>query len=179
MTIRKFIKLTQDVILERSQGSLSLQEAAFRINPTVAGYPFSGPAHPMIYKIADLAFDIAENYRSEKENSSDWNLLVKTLQHYVSGNWDETVWLLTVMYGEYSDKTLYHSYSIVISRQNGKTLITAASKELRLAIRELLPKVNQKQTDARYLQNLVLFLPKSIKGLKLINHTCYEYLSGF
>lgn len=176
MTVQEFIKLTEDLILQHDKGALSLQEAASQINPTVANYPFDGPAHPMILKVADLAFDIAENYRSEKEDNLDWDLLKQTLQNYVSGAWEQTCWILTAMYGRYTNKILNHSYSIVINRQNGKTLITTASEELRLAVNKLLPKVNEAQTDERYLQNLVLFLPNKVNGLNLINYTCQEYL---
>ena len=178
MTVEKFIKLTEGLILKHDIGHLSLQEVASKINPTVAEYPFNGPAHPMVFKVADLAFDIAENYRSEEEDNSDWALLKQTLQNYVSGEWEQTCWILTAIYGHYTNNNLNHSYSIVINRQNGKTLITTASKELRLTVNKLLPRVNKYQTDERYLQNLVLFLPKSVKGLKLVNYTCQEYLTN-
>ena len=178
MTVEEFIKLTEDLISEYDKGHLSLQEVASQINPTAAEYLFKGPAHPMVFKVADIAFDIAENYRSEKEDNSDRALLKQTLQNYVSGEWEQTCWILTAMYsGHHTKKNLGHSYSIVIKRRNGKTLITTASKELKLTVSKLLPRVNKDQTDERYLQNLVLFLPKLINGLKLENYTCQEYLT--
>jgi len=176
MTVQEFVKHTEDLIAEHDKGALSLNEAALQINPTKADYPFDDPAHPMVFKVADLAFDIAENYRSEEEDNSDWNLLKQTLQNYVRGDWEQTCWILTAMYGQYTKKALNHSYSIVINRQNGKTLITTASEELKLAVNKLLPRVNENQTDERYLRNLALFLPDEVNRLNLINYACSEYL---
>ncbi len=72
-----------------------------QINPNLAKYPFKGPAHPMIFKVADIAFDIAENYRY-KEDNPDLTLLKQAIQNYVSGDWGPTYWILTVMNGQYT-----------------------------------------------------------------------------
>ena len=93
----------------------------------------------MIFKVADIAFDIAENYRY-KEDNPDLTLLKQAIQNYVSGDWGPTYWILTVMNGQYTKMNLNYSYSIAISWQNGKIRITSASKELSLVINKLTTK---------------------------------------
>ncbi len=131
----------------------------------------------MVYKVADLAFDIAEDYRSEKDDKADWALLTKTLNSYIAGDWEPTCWILSAMYGEYSDKILTHSYSVSVRRQNGKTLIETASKELESAIGKVIDELNADQTDERYLQNLAKFMPESSGRYKLANVGVAEYLT--
>ena len=176
MTVEQFIEHCQAVIIGYKAGKLSLNSAAAKINASVFEYPFEGPAHPMVYKVADLAFDIAEDYRSEKDDKADWALLTKTLNSYITGDWEPTCWILSAMYGEYSDQKLTHSYSVSVRRQNGETLVETASEELKNAFTEVIGKLNVDQTDERYLQNLAKLTLTKIGKYKLANVEVAEYL---
>lgn len=177
MNIEQFIEHCQIVVSEYKVGKSSLNTAAAKINASVFEYPFEGPAHPMVYKVADLAFDIAEDYRSEKDDKADWAALTKTLNNYITGNWEPTCWILSAMYGEYYDEKLTHSYGVAIRRQNGETLIETASEELKDTITKLINKLNKEQTDERYLQNLAKLVPVTIGKYKLASVEVAEYLT--
>jgi hypothetical protein len=177
MNVEQFIEHCQTVTTEYKAGKLSLNTAAAKINASVFEYPFEGPAHPMVYKVADLAFDIAEDYRSEKDDKADWALLTGTLNKYIIGNWEPTCWMLGAMYGEYSGQKLTHSYSVSVRRQNGKTLVETASKELNNVATKLSGTLNVEQTDERYLQNLAKLIPEKVSKYKLANVEVAEYLT--
>lgn len=70
-TSDEFVELCNGAIEKHNSGKLSLYQAAREINSDPRSYPIKGRAHPMLYKIADLAFDISEDYRSEKEDKAD------------------------------------------------------------------------------------------------------------
>ena len=177
MILKQFIRHCQTVIADYDAGKLSLNGAAAKINTSPFEYPFKGPAHPMVYKVADLAFDIAEDYRSEKDDKLDWILLTKALNSYIAGDWEPTCWILSAMYGEYSGQKLTHSYSLSVRRQNGKTLVETASEELKNAVTEVIGKLNVEQTDERYLQNLAKLTPKKLGKYRLASVEVAEYLT--
>lgn len=177
LTIEQFIRLSQEVIIECKAGTLSLHSAAAKINASPFEYPFEGPAHPMMYKVADLAFQIAEAYRSEIADNTDWVLLTDTLHKFISGNWEPTCWILSAIYGEYDSGKLVLSYSAAIRRQNGETIIQTSSDKLKVAINRVVAEVNVKQTDERFLQNLILFMPDNTGTLKLASVHVEEYLT--
>lgn len=176
ITVKQFIEQCQEVVSDYESGKQSLNNAAAKINASVFEYPFEGPAHPMIYKVADLAFDIAEDYRSEKDDKFDWAILTKTLSNYITGSWESTCWILSAMYGEYSDDKLMHSYSVAVRRQNGGTIIETASEDLKNTIIKTINELNKGQTDERYLQNLAKIAPGAIGKYKLASVEVAEYL---
>lgn len=173
----EFIRQCQGVISEHEAGKQSLNDAAAKINASPYDYPFEGPAHPMVCKVADLAFDIAEEYRSEKDDKADWTVLTKTLNNYVTGNWEPTCWILSAMYGEYEQNKLTHSYSVAVRRQNGETIVETASENIRDTISKVIQKLNTEQTDERYLQNLARIIPEVIGKYKLASVEVKEYLT--
>src|SRR5579884_2990903 len=173
----EFIKNCQSIVKAYNAGKYSLTVAASKINNNVFGYPFKGPAHPMVYKVADCAFDIAEDYRTENEDIEDWATLTRTLENYISGKWEPTCWILSAMYGEYTKGKLTHSYSVAVRRQNGKTLTETASDKLHNAIKKTLNKLNKHQTDQRFLQNLAKLMPQAIDKYTLNNIFVKEYLT--
>jgi hypothetical protein len=177
INVKQFIEQCQEVIAEYEAGGQSLNDAAAKINASPFDYPFTSIAHPMIYKVAEIAFDIAENYRSEKEDKADWKILTKTLDNYIKGNWEPTCWILSAAYGEDHNGKLAHSYSMSVRRQNGKTLIETASPEIKNEITANIKKLNNEQADERYLQNLARILPTNIDKYKLISVEVREYLT--
>ena len=172
-----FISLWKDVIAEYKAGNITISEAAQKIEKQTINYTFEEPVHPMLYKVGDLMFDIAEDYRSEKEDKADWDTIIRTVEAYDSGNWEPTCWILSAMYGKYEKEKLIHSYSVAVKRQNGHTIIETASKNIEKDIKEVVSNVNKEQTDERYLQNLTMLMPKSIKTMKLVNVMVQEYLT--
>lgn len=178
MNAQQFIEHCQAVITDYEAGKMSLDTASAKINASAFEYPFEGPAHPMVYEVAELAFDIAEDYRSEKDNEADWTALTETLTNYIAGNWESTCWILGVMYGEYADQKLTHSYSVSIRRQNGETLVETASQELRSVVIDTVGKLNAEQTDERFLQNLAQLMPQKIDKYKLVSVELAEHLTS-
>jgi len=176
--VEQFIEHSKEVIGDYHSGKLGLHEAASKINSSPTDYPIDGRAHPMLYKVADLAFDISEEYRSKKEDMADWGLLVKVLNNYVDGNWEPTCWILNAMFGEYAEEKLTHSFSVAVRRQNGVTHIDTAPEELGDKISKICKTINAEQTDERYLQNLASMIPKGIAAYKLADITVGEYLTS-
>lgn len=177
ISIQQFIEQCQVVIAEYEAGKLTVNHAAAKIHANPFDYPFEGIAHPMIYKVADIACDIAEAWRSEKEDKADWVTLTKTLDNYLSGKWEPTCWILSAIYGEYSKDKLTHSYNMSVRRQNGKTLIETASPDIKNRINLTIKKLNREQTDERYLQNLARIMPLTINKYKLSGVEVREYLT--
>lgn len=176
-TSEEFVNLCKKAIEKYKSGKLSLNAAAAEINSSPFEYPVDEHVHPMLYKVADLAFDIAEDYRSKKEDKSDWDMLIKTLKRYELGDWEPTCWILSAMYGVYDKNNLTHSFSASIKRQNGETIIETASTDIRKVLESIVLNVNAEQTDERYLQNVAKFLPEKIDKLSLTNFNYAEYLT--
>jgi len=172
-----FIEICQAAIADHKAGNVPFNEAATKISAGSFEYPLDGSAHPMLYKIADLAFDITEDYRSEAEDKADWDKLTKTLEKYLAGDWEPTCWILSVMYAEYAQDKVDHSYSVCIRRQNGKTLAETAHKEIGETIDSVLKNVSNKQTDERYLENLALIIPQVIDQFSLASVELREHLT--
>lgn len=172
-----FIDLCLRLTAECDAEKIDIMTAATEINAWVNENSFVSHTHPMLYKISHLAWDIVEDYQSANDNKIDWDIITKTAMRYSRGDWEETCWILTIMYGEYDHDTLVHSFSIAITRQNGKTAITTANKALGKAYVSIISKVNHNQTDQRYLQNLLQFLPRNHDSFQLLNHTLQEYLT--
>ncbi len=143
----------------------------------ICSYGLDSGVHPMLHKVHDLAFDIDEDYRSPEDNEADWDMLVGTLRAYDSAHWEPTCWILSATYGKYSGDKLVQSFSVAINRQNGKTTIETALEDLEKAIKSVLPKVNERQTDERYLQNLNLVIPSITGTYKLASVEVKEYLT--
>lgn len=131
----------------------------------------------MLCKVSDLSFDIAEDYRSDEEDKTDWDTIRKTIKNYIAGEWEPTCWIMSAMYGEYFDDQLTHSYSVAVRRQNGETIIETISNELKYGLSEAADKLNVEQTDERYLQNLAKFAPASVSKYKLVSLEVAEYLT--
>lgn len=173
----EFIKHCQRVVSDYKAGKRHLVDSAAQINASPFKYPFDGPVHPMMNKVANLAFDISEDYRSEDENKADWMILTKTLNDYVVGNWEATCWVLSAVHGEYNSNKINHSYSVAVRRQNGETVIESANDELKGTVKRLIQKLNTEQTDEHYLQNLVIITPIEIGKYKLTSIEVKEYLA--
>ncbi len=97
-----FIKHCQKIITKYETGKKSLTDAAKQIRTSLLEYPFSESVHPMVSKIADLAFDISQDFQSLNVNIADWAILTNTLSNYVTGIWEPTCWILSAMYGEHA-----------------------------------------------------------------------------
>lgn len=176
-TFEEFIGICKRAIERYEADKLSLRDAAAEINSSPTEYPLKEHVHPMLYKIADLAFDIAEDYRSEHEDKPDWKILTKTLKDYEKGSWEPTCWILSAMYGVYENDRLEHSFSATIKRQNGETVIDCAASKLRMYLVSAVAHVNNEQTDERYLQNVTKFLPDRVGKLRFSNYSILEYLT--
>lgn len=176
VTAEEFISICKKAIENYKSGNVSLKQAAAKINNNPFEYPLEDHAHPMLYKVAALAFDIAEDYRTEKEDITNWETLTKTLERYEKGDWEPTCWILSAMYGEYEKNSLIHSYSSSIRRQNGKTIIETASNIVKKSLEATVANVNPVQTDERYMGNVLKLLPNKVGKLKLTNSTYGEYL---
>jgi hypothetical protein len=172
-----FVGLCQRVVADYEAGLVDIHLAAEKILQQANQHSFEDEVHPMLYKVSDLSFDIAEDYRSDKDDKADWDIIVETIKNYIAGNWKPTCWILSAMYGEYSGGQLTHSYSVSVRRQNGETIIETASDELRNRLNKLVNKLNVEQTDERYLQNLARFAPANIGTYKLASVEVAEYLT--
>src|ERR1051326_4395614 len=118
-----FVDICKRVMADYATESLDLHLAAEKIYKQANEHPFEVDVHPMLYKVGDLSFDITEDYRSHNEDKADWDTITKTIQNYVEGNWEPTCWILSVVYGEYSEEKLTRSYSVAVRRQNGEMII--------------------------------------------------------
>lgn len=175
--VEAFVELCKKLIAGHKAGLIDLRSAAEQIVKQADEHPFEETVHPMLYKVSHLAFDIAEDYRSEKDDKADWATITETVNNYVTGNWEPTCWILSAMYGEYSGDKLVHSYSVAVRRQNGGTIIETASDEIKKATNEAVSRLNAEQTDERYLRNLVQFVPAAIGKYKLVSADVGEYLT--
>lgn len=175
-SVDEFLQTCHKAIADYDSRRLTLHEAAATINNSPFEYPFKEEAHPMLYKIAALAFDVGEDYRSKEDNEADWALLTQTLRNYLSGDWESTCWILTAMYGEYDGDKLTYSLSLAVRRQNGKVVLETASDEIKEAITKTIKHINEDQTDERYLQNLAKLAPTVAGKYKLVNIGVDEYM---
>lgn len=161
-----FIELCNRVVADCEAGKVDVTAAADKIYKRAAGHRFEEHAHPMLYKISDLAFDIAEDYQSVENNKVAWDTMVAVLDRYEAGDWDSTCWMLSAVYAEYDGKKVVHSYGVSVVRQNGKTTIETASDELNEVFHEMSDQVNAEQADERYLQNIAALVPETIAEYK-------------
>lgn len=171
-----FVELCRRVISDNKAGLLDLHLAAEKIHKQSNAHPFEKYVHPMLVKVSDLTFDITEDYRSDKDDKYDWDIITKTIKNYIEGSWEPTCWILNAMYGEYSKHKLTHSYSVVVRRQNGQTIIDTASEALNAKFSQANKELNTKQTDERYLQNMAKFAPNKVGIYKLASVDVAEYL---
>lgn len=172
----KFIKRYQEIVLEYETGRRLLPDAAEQIIAASAQLSFDKLAHPMTEKVLDIAFDIAEDYRSEDEDKASWVTLTKTFDDYLKGNWEPTCWIFSAIYGEYEKKRLHHSYSVAVRRKNGEALIETANSEIKDAIDKVIKKLNPEQTDERFLQNLAKIIPNEVGKHRVVSVDVDEYL---
>ncbi len=175
--IDAFVTLCQQVIADYDAGLIDLHVAADKIHSWASDNPFNNDVHPMLRKVSDMSFDIAEDYRSDQDDVADWETIKKTIENYSNGVWDSTCWILSAMYGEYSGDNLVHSYSLSVRRQDGATVIDTAAKDLRVAFSKLISHLKREQTDERYLQNLAMLAPVNVSNRTLMSITVSEYLT--
>ncbi len=123
------------------------------------------------------ASDVAEDFMDQKDNELSWKLLVETVESFAANEWEPTIWILSVMYGEMWAERLLQSFSLVIKRRNGSTEIESGNEALRQSTQELLQSVNPDQTDEWYLRNLAALLPENIGGLVFMSCDVEEYLT--
>jgi hypothetical protein len=174
-SVADFIRSCKEVIAEYAAGNLGVVDAAKKIDNY--DISFEGKVHPMIYKVTDLAFELAEDYQSSDALKTNWSLLVETVKAYDSLDWEPTCWLLSAMYGKHQKSKLVHSLSVVVKRQNGKTIVDSGLEELKKSVENKLPKINKEQTDEWYLRNLSAILPKAEGHYKIMSWDVAEYLS--
>lgn len=159
-------------------GRGTYQLAASQISSHVSRNPLERGAHPTLFKLENLAFDIAENFRDAQADQVDWKLLKQTFKDYSEGNWEPTCWILTAIYGEYADDGgLTQSHGAAVKHKSGKPVIETATPVLEKALAEAIEKVNTEQTDQRFLQNLAHFVPPKVGKYKLMNVVVTEYLT--
>lgn len=175
--VTAFVTLCQKVIADEEAGRIDILAATEKIRRQAGEQPFEETVHPMLYKIEHLAFDIAEDYRSDKDNLADWSIITETVRNYIEGNWEPTCWILNASYGEYSAKKLVHSYSLFVRRQNGETRVEVAVPAVQDAIKKVTMTLNGEQTDERYLRNLEQQMPETIGKHRLLGVIVAEYLT--
>lgn len=172
-----FLNVCQGVIADVAAGHIDYMVAAQKISEYQ--YNFGPLAHPMLFKIADMAEEITEDYRGDIENRAYWDVIVTAVQHYFAGNWDSTRWSLSATYGKYVGKIPQHSFGIAAYRLNGETTIETASKQLNDAVAVVAKRLNIEQTDERYLRNLAMLLPANVEEYTLIDMRVRESLFDF
>lgn len=171
-----FISLAQKVIDDEAAGRVNYKTAAEHLATSAHTYPFESNAHPMLYKISDLALEIAEGYRSQPNIDDYWQTIKDAVHRYAAGNWEPTCWVLSAVYGECTEGTLTHSFGVAVRRQNGNTIIETASEELRHAFDTYIQRINTQQTDERYVRNVGALLPEVIGEYKRIDVRASESL---
>ncbi|MCA9348564.1 hypothetical protein KC878_00235 [Candidatus Saccharibacteria bacterium] len=170
----KFLDFCKRTIKDYDANKLDLLTAAAKIRDYGYDdfeYSLPGDSHPMLFKIGDLAFDIAEAYRSADEDQTDWSTLCRTVEDFELGNWESTCWQLSIIYGASK-----HSYSVVIDRQNGRTQVNTTLPGAKTALKPIIAQIRIAQTDQRYLQNLARLMPKTIGEFELRDASVREYL---
>jgi hypothetical protein len=172
-----FVDLCKRVIADHDAGLVGLYVAAEKIYKQTSKHSLEDDAHPMLYEVSDLAFDIVEDYRSEKVDKVDWENITNTIRRYIEGDWEPTCWILTAMYGEYSGDKLASSNSVVVRRQNGETVIETAADELKRELNRVIKRLNTEQTDKRYLQNLAKLIPPGVEKYGLASIGVSECLT--
>lgn len=178
ITVKDYIPRCEEAIAAHDSAELSIYEAASKMSIDVFdGEKFEERVHPMLFKIADLAFEVAEQYRSKEEDQENWALLLATVSKYASGDWEPTGWMLSAMYGEYAENKLVHSYSVFVQRRRGEILVTSASHELQEELQQVAAKIHSNQTDEWLLHNLAHVLPEKIGNLTFVNVDVNEYLA--
>lgn len=174
---QSFINCCQESIADQKAGRINILAAAALISTQAADEQLEADTHPMLYKIEHLAFDIAEDYRSDADNEADWEIILKTFKNYMSGTWEPTCWILNASYGQFSGEKLSQSYSLFARRQNGENNVEVAVKQIHTAIEKAIKPINAEQTDERYLKNLQLSLPTKIGKYTLLGSEVHEYLT--
>ncbi len=172
--IDKFIKQTKNIISNYDKDKISLNEAASKIS-NYEEY-LDSSSHPMLQEICDIAFHIHLGVEDEKYNKIEWQILNELFVDYLNAKWDKTEWLLSAVFGKYDLNRLIESYGILISIRDGQPKIESANKELVKYFSELSKKLNNQQTDQRYLENMSQIIPKSINKLKLLDISIGEFL---
>lgn len=175
--VAAFVTLCQKIIADEQANRLDILVAAAKIHRQADEQPFEAIAHPMLYKVEHLAFDIAEDYRSDKDNLADWSMIRTTIDNYVKGDWEPTCWILNASYGEFSGKKLSQSYSLFVRRQNGDSDVEVAIDLIQAAIQKVVGTINKEQTDERYLRNLEVHMPQKVGKYTLLGSEVHEYLT--
>lgn len=171
-----FIDYVETVLRAYDEDRLGLQEAAKLIYVCAQSYQFEDGTHPMLGGIEDLAFDIYEEYRTDRDDEESLEILRRILVNYKAGNFTSTKWVLSLTYTELVDTNPVHSFGASVSRQNGVTEVICSEKTIKEAIEKSLKDIPSSQTDERYLQNLTLFVPQKVGKHTLTNAELHENL---
>jgi hypothetical protein len=107
-----------------------------------------GRVHLMLRQIDEIAFDLAEDFRSKEANKLELEELKQILSDYVAHRWYPTTWGLSASYGE-----LQQGYGVAVIRQNGTLTVTSGQQSLKTELEKLTKKVNPNQTDEWFLKN--------------------------
>lgn len=168
----EFAAYCQKLIGDYASGMVDMTVAASRIDR----YPLQESAHLMLQKVQWAAYDIGESYRSQEDDKENWDTIVKTIENYVSLNWEPTYWALALTYSEINNAKITHSYSAVVRRQNGVISITAPLEDIEKVIAKTILGLNKEQTDYWFLQNLTQALPNRIEPYLLTHAEVKEHL---
>lgn len=139
-----------------------------------AGESLSGHVHPMIIRICNNAFDLAYDLPTgSTEAELAWEDICETVQRYIDGQWEPTIWSLMATYSINRQQGL----GVSVARQHGKVAIETTSPELRKMVTSLLKKIDNAQADEWYLRNLAHLLPQQAENLTKMTVEVQEYLS--
>jgi len=115
--------------------------------------------HPMLRKVYGLAEEVVNPDSDDATSQEAWDNLHVLVDNYLDGKWSTTCLTAVIIYGLINTDKLDHTFSIAITRQNGKSVVESGEKTLRLLAEKLASSLNPAQTDAWFLQNLIERLP--------------------
>lgn len=130
--------------------------------------------HPMLRRVIELAEYIIDDFRGEKSERHDWQLIKTTVARFLAGEWEPTAWLATAMYGFEEDGIARYSYSISIQRHGSTTTYESGNEQLVDTVKKLADEVSPNQTDEWFMYALLQKLPEKIGELRLQSNEIVE-----
>lgn len=120
------------------------------------------PLHPMLRAVASLAWDIAEqdaDLSPPDQKEEKWQELTKIVNDFLAGKWQTTAWSMS---GTYLHDSRKRGFGFVAGFRDAKPYVEVADASAHKSLEAVVKKLNPKQTQERFLQNLVLALPEAI-----------------
>ena len=133
--------------------------------------------HPMLRRVYGLAEEIANPESDDVTGQKAWDDLRSVVDEYLNGKWLTTYLTAVIIYRLINSDKLEHTFSVTVTRQNGKSVVESGDKILSLLAEKLVGSLNPTQTDSWFLQNLIQILPAEYDDFHLQSVRVIEQIS--